>query len=225
MQLAKRLRKNLLRILYKAYLWSFAESKATGIFEVSERIVEYPFAIENTVELPKGSKIAVFGCHGDLSTTILSCLGYEISGVDVKPFPLQYENFHFYQDDIRRTRFANAIFDAVIAISTIEHVGIFDGDDDGDKKAIAEMIRILKPFGICVITVPFANAHTIIPMYQRVYDKRTLTTLLGALQIEKIKVYARKEGGLWEITDSENVPEARKVECVALVRASAPRRR
>jgi hypothetical protein len=181
MQLTEPLRKSLLRILYRAYLWSFAESRASGIFEVSERIVEYPFAIQNVVDLPKGSKIAVLGCHGDISTTILS--------------------------------------------STIEHVGIFDGDDDGDKKAVAEMIRILKPFGTCVITVPFAYEHTIIPMYQRIYDKRSLRTLLVDLQIEKVEVYARKERGLWEIADSENVPEAGKVECVAMVRASTPRRR
>jgi SAM-dependent methyltransferase len=225
MQLVEPLRKSLLKILYRAYLWSFANSRASGIFAVSERIVEYPFAIENIVELPKRSKIAVLGCHGDMSTTILSSLGYEISGVDVKPFPLHYQNFRFYQDDIRKTRFADNFFDAVIAISTIEHVGIFDGDDDGDKKAVAEMIRILKPYGLCVITVPFAYEHTIIPTYQRIYDKRSLRTLLVDLQIEKVQVYAREEGGLWEIADSENVPRARKVECVAMVRASTPRRR
>src|SRR3972149_509343 len=195
MQLTKYLKKSVLRILYRAYLWSFAESRATRIFEVSERIVEYPFAIKNIIELPKGSKIAILGCHGDLLTTVLSCLGYEISGVDVKPFPLKCENFHFYQDDIRRTRFADSFFDAAIAISTIEHVGIFDGDDDGDKKAVAEMSRILKPCGICLITMPFANEHTRIPMQQRIYDKSSLKHLLADLEIDKISVYARKREG------------------------------
>lgn len=53
----------------------------------------------------------------------------------------------------RNIGFPNNFFDAVIAVSTIKHVGIFDGD----KKAVAEIKRILKPNGIFVVTLPSAK--------------------------------------------------------------------
>ncbi len=55
-------------------------------------------------------------------------------------------------------------------------------------------------------------------MQQRIYDKSSLKHLLADLEIDRISVYARKGGGLWEMIDPENVPETKDVECVAMVR-------
>jgi SAM-dependent methyltransferase len=224
MRLTKYPKKIVLKILYKIYLWSFGENRATKIFEVSERIVEYPFAIKSIIVLPKRSKIAVVGCHGDLLTTVLPELGYETYGIDVKPFPLKYEKFHFHQEDIRKTGFPSNFFDAVIAVSTIEHVGIFDGDEEGDKRAVAEIQRILKPNGIFVATVPFAKEHAKIQMQQRIYDKASLEDLLAGLKINTLLFYTRSKQGLWEITSLENVPKFKNVvECIALINATKSR--
>ncbi len=221
MEMLRYLKRSLLKMVYKTYLWSTTERGVTRIFHISERIIEYPFAIESVMSLPKGSKIAILGCHGDLLTTILPTLGYEVSGVDVKSFPLRRENFHFYQGDVRKTNFEDNFFDAVIGISTIEHVGLFDDDQNGDKKTVAEMRRILKPGGTCVITVPFGKKHTEIPMLQRIYDERSLKDMLAGLEVNNLFLYGLNEGGTWETVNPESVPEAKHtVECVALVRAT-----
>jgi hypothetical protein len=47
--------------------------------------------------------------------------------------------------DARMTGFQNEVFDQVICISTIEHIGIGNnGDESGDVKSIKEILRVLK---------------------------------------------------------------------------------
>jgi hypothetical protein len=128
---------------YKVYLRFFG--RGSDLFQVSERIVEYPFAVEMALRLPKGSTVAVFGCHADLLTTLLPTLGYDTHGVDVKEFRLEREGFTFHREDARKTSFPDARFNAVFAVSTIDHIGLFDADDTGDLKAAREMMRVLKP--------------------------------------------------------------------------------
>jgi SAM-dependent methyltransferase len=213
------LKRRVLTVFYRAYLWSVA-TDPTEFFQVSERIIEYPFAIQSIASLPKGSRVAILGCHGDLLTTILPTLGYEVDGIDVKPFPLGIGNFHFHQEDIRNTSFASSFFDAVIAISTLEHIGLFDGDEDGDKKTVAEIRRILRPRGICVITVPFAKNQIKIPLKQRIYDASSLKDLLTGLSVSRMSVNALNNRGIWEPTSLERVPLAKSfVECVAMIEA------
>ena len=71
--------------------------------------------------------------------------------------------------DLRKTYFADAVFDVVISVSTIEHIGLdntmlYTGDVSkkesdalGFLPAITEFRRLLKPGGICLITVPFGR--------------------------------------------------------------------
>jgi SAM-dependent methyltransferase len=218
-EIIRYLRRRVLTVFYRAYLWSVAKDP-TAFFQVSERIIEYPFAIESLASLPKGSRVAILGCHGDLLTTILPTLGYEVDGIDVKPFPLGIKNFHFHQEDIRTTSFASSFFDAVIGISTLEHVGLFDGDEEGDKKTVAEIRRILRPGGICVITVPFGQKHTEILMKQRVYDASSLKSLVAGLSVSRMSITAVNDRGIWEPTSLESVPAAKPVvECVAMIQA------
>lgn len=52
--------------------------------------------------------------------------------------------------DVRRTSFADAVFDQVLMISMIEHI-----PGNGDTRAMREMYRIVKPGGLVVITAPY----------------------------------------------------------------------
>ncbi|TMF18414.1 MAG: class I SAM-dependent methyltransferase, partial [Chloroflexi bacterium] len=123
------------------------------------------------MRLPKGSTVAVFGCHGDLLTTLLPTLGLDTHGLDVKDFRLPWKGFTFHKEDARKTSFPDAHFDAVFAVSTVEHIGLFDADDTGDQKAAREMCRILKPGGLFVLTVPYAATSAVIPAFERIYDE------------------------------------------------------
>ncbi|MFI5282723.1 MAG: class I SAM-dependent methyltransferase [Candidatus Dormibacterales bacterium] len=221
MSAGTRLKSVMLSMSYKVYLRLFG--RGAPLFEVSERIVEYPFALETALLLPKGSRVAVFGCHSDLLTTLLPAVGFETHGVDVKDFNLAYEGFTFHKGDIRKIPLSNDFFDAVIAVSTIEHIGLFDNDDMGDRKAVGEMRRVLKPGGLFAITIPFAAHSDLIPMFERIYDQRSLARLLEGLDVESICAYAAGPGELWHPIAIDHAPEPqRQTSCTALVRARKP---
>lgn len=193
-----------IKSVYALYLRSFS-----GVQEViPERIIEYPFAVRHFKDLSPGSRVAVAGCYGDLLTTLLPAIELEVVGIDIKEFPLQSAGFSFTRSDLRRIELADASFDGLAAISTIEHVGLFDGDPDGDRKAVQEFRRLLKPGGVLVITVPFASTATVISMNQRIYDRGSLTRLLDGFRIKEFLAYAYSPNKAWSLIPIDQAPAA-----------------
>jgi len=60
--------------------------------------------------------------------------------------------FEFKIEDATNLSFSDETFDSVYAVSSIEHI-----PNDGDSKAFKEMLRVAKPGGKIVVTVPFSN--------------------------------------------------------------------
>lgn len=56
--------------------------------------------------------------------------------------------------DGRALTYADASFDAAFSVSVIEHI-----PDRGDSEAIAELVRIVKPGGLIVVTVPYDTTY------------------------------------------------------------------
>ena len=73
------------------------------------------------------------------------------------------------QGDLRGTTYPNEMFDLILCISTIEHVGMDNaiylnlGSDPrdlrGDFQAMQELARITKPGGRFLVTVPFGKTE------------------------------------------------------------------
>jgi ubiquinone/menaquinone biosynthesis C-methylase UbiE len=211
-----------IRSMYAIYLRSFGGTQDAIV--VTERIIEYPFALSRLRGLPAGSKVVVVGCYGDMLTTLLPSIGLEVVGIDIKEFPLHYENFSFKQSDLRRIDLPDASFDAAAAISTIEHVGLFDADPNGDRKAVAELRRLLKPGGQLIITVPFSATAHVIPMNQRIYDRESLQRLLEGFRVQTLDAYAYTPERAWEPVALEGVPAAarwQETHCTALAVATS----
>lgn len=61
----------------------------------------------------------------------------------------------FELQDARSLQIPDGTYDAVYAMSVIEHI---EGDD-GDSQAFREIVRVLKPGGIFAITVPFGPQY------------------------------------------------------------------
>ncbi|MDP8219381.1 MAG: methyltransferase domain-containing protein, partial [Candidatus Theseobacter exili] len=57
-------------------------------------------------------------------------------------------------DASKEIPFPNATFDKIFSISVLEHI-----PDNGDKLALQEMLRVLKPSGSIVITLPVYKQH------------------------------------------------------------------
>lgn len=90
--------------------------------------------------------------------------------------------------DARALTYSNDTFDRVFSVSAIEHI-----PNDGDSVAIQEIARILKPGGICCLTMPWSDRGYVEEFkrrgdpdaywaasgeervfYQRAYDRDTL---------------------------------------------------
>jgi SAM-dependent methyltransferase len=59
----------------------------------------------------------------------------------------------FLLQDARSLQFADAEFDIVYSMSVVEHI---EGET-GDSQAIRELLRVLKPGGLLVLSVPFGS--------------------------------------------------------------------
>ena len=188
------------------------------------RLIEYHF-IHSNIESDVRLKILDVGCAGTNLPIELANKGYEVYGIDAVPFPNQ-QNFTFVQSNLEYLPFDNDFFDIVTAVSTIEHVGLGRYGDpisqEGDKKAVEEIKRIVKPGGKIIITIP-CGIGTIcyskegIPLH-RVYSPISLIKLLSGLKILEIS-YIVKRGRIWfpaSVKEAERVAENAKPENVGM---------
>lgn len=187
----------------KALTKIFPEYFAREPLKPTERYIEYPFAIRNLPKPP--AKILDVGCAGSFFPLLLASFGYDTYGVDIREYAIinkiKFNNLQFVKEDIRKTSFPDNYFDAITAISTVEHIGLSgrhgsDEDPDGDKNAFSEMKRILKPKGMILLTVPYGQARVIRP-YHRIYDTNQLNRLISDLVIEKEEYYMQDESDNW----------------------------
>lgn len=191
-------------------------------FCVTERILEYPF-VHSNLELEPGGRILDVGTGDSTLPIALASQGYQVWAIDLDgyPYPVKHPNFTFVQGNICKTLFSDNFFDRVVAVSSIEHIGLggVDNDFDGDKKALKEIARILKFGGKVIITVPFGKKtiyyHRGIAPWRkyawRVYDSLALKELLSGLEIEKMEhAISRRE--YWfpaSVKEAENADWAR----------------
>ena len=169
-----------------------------------ERIIEYAFVIEKLASIPIG-KVLDVGCTARLNylPPALASLGWEVWGIDLREFKFKHPNFHLVLGDIRKTDFPDNYFDAVYAVSTIEHIGlsgrygVTKEDPEGDTKTIKEIARILRPGGILLCTVPYGREARIIKSLQRIYDKPSLERLFYNWTKKDEVWYCREDDGCW----------------------------
>lgn len=176
-------------------------------YEVSERVVEYPWVLRN-LNCRRNDRILDVGCRWSLLAYELAARGYDVYGIDIGPYDDIPSNMKFYQADIRESPFPDGFFDCIIAVSTLEHVGLgVYGEpiySDGDFVAMKELNRILKKDGRMLVTLPFARNH-LITYPHRLYDKKRLISLLRHMLVEKEDHYIRFGKGKWVKAPEEKV--------------------
>ncbi|HEX2557555.1 MAG TPA: class I SAM-dependent methyltransferase [Nitrososphaera sp.] len=161
----------------------------------SERLVEYDFLTRNLVPVGKNATMLDIGSAGSKLAKVIRDFGktWRVFGIDLEPGCDA-------RMDAQSMGFADAKFDQVISISTIEHI-------DDDTKAMQEISRILKKGGSAVITIPYGKGKK---SEHKIYNKHTLYKLVAGLSIVAKEFY-RYESGKWikcsqAIADQVDVP-------------------
>ncbi len=167
------------------------------------RYVEYPRVMERlAVARPK--RILDIGSNYGLVGHWAAAKGAHVHLTDICDITLRdarsmlpsrvRDRAHISLHDAQELGFADESFDAVTAISTIEHI-------EDDLAVMAEFVRVLKPGGVAIITVPVSREYHEIrdnPSFPliRLYDLETLER-----RFFSNRAVAKEDLELWCIRD------------------------
>lgn len=183
--------------------WAFKVSVLTkrllllmGVW--SQRAVEYPWVLKQIESVEPGSFTLDVGCAESLLSHVLIFKKLTVVGLDLRDYPFVNRNMVFVKRNVMDTKLHSDKFDVIIAVSTIEHLGLnvysqLKLDNNGDVKGIEELRRILKPGGILILTTPYIGSHPIrVYLSERNYNRYTLEKLLKGFQIVKEEYFYPK---------------------------------
>ncbi len=156
-----------------------------------DRDLEYPWVIKH-IDIKEGKLLDIGSTVGIMLKELLP-QGLEIYCLDLNVRAKIDSSIKFSTGDVRSTDFKDNLFNTITCISTLEHVGVegrykVKKDEFGDIKAMKEMLRILKPGGKLVLTVPY-GAKDMLP-FNKLYNKERLSELFKGYNL-KVSEYLR----------------------------------
>jgi SAM-dependent methyltransferase len=184
------------------------------------RSVEFAY-VWRQLRLRRGARLLDLGSPKDLATMLARHRGFEVVATDILHEAVDLSRRYAESQrldgrgpgrvwsevqDGRALSYSDASFDAAYAVSVLEHI-----PDDGDSRALAQLVRVVRPGGIVVITVPYDRRYreTFVPgrvyertaangepvFFERHYDDETLRSrLLGAEYTEVADLSVWGEG-------------------------------
>lgn len=137
---------------------------------------------------------------------------YKITSIDIRRKSIRLENETVMIRDARRIPLQSNFFDLVLSLSSIEHFGLGRYGDDfdlqGDRKAIAETKRLLKPGGHIIFSVPITRGPPFIAFNaHRVYNYEMIQSFYKDLELVRGRTYSFELNNLCsldQITDKKN---------------------
>jgi len=152
-------------------------------------------------------------CHRDMVRSLPG--PRRITGIDMAE-PV-FDASLLYADSVRRnicdTGFSEETFDLVWCISSLEHIGMDNSsygesrsDDATAEEALAEMVRITRPGGSILVTVPYGKFEN--HGWFRNFDQDSLQDLLESVRphgsVHEL-YFAHAQGGGWCRSDAEDL--------------------
>ena len=161
----------------------------------------------------------------------------ELHGVDLTEARL--DGIITAQADVRSMPYPDGLFDLIICISTLEHIGCDNAryrlqvpvDPQGDLHALIEMRRVLADQGRILVTVPYGRPQDY--GWFRQYDGRRWQRLVDQARLEIVEqaCYGYSDAGWIQFEDPSvlesrgyqemGAPAATAVLCASLKRAAA----
>ena len=187
---------------------------------VNERIVEVPYVFRALSGIEPGGTVLDVGASESTLCLSLATLGYRVTALDPRPNPLSHELLDVVEARIEEWH--DGTFDAVVCLSTIEHIGTGDYEQDAsdrrvDLEAMARMHELTKPGGLLVLTTSVGPAST--GVNGRVYDRKGLDELLGGWEVKDETLVQRRDANTWTTTADEIDAIEGSAETVAMVTA------
>lgn len=165
----------------------------------SERIIERAWVLRHLSGLSAGASVLDVGSAESILPLELASNGFKVTAVDVRPYPLRHPNLRFLQGDITTAPLEPGSFDVAILLSTIEHLGLgWYGDPVGESVAadtLAYIRKLLSNGGTLLLTVPFGRRA--VTRLHRIFDRASLTALLGDFQVEVIEYGLKQDEKTW----------------------------
>jgi SAM-dependent methyltransferase len=178
--------------------------------QVGEHPVSYidhecAFAAKNVAKFNPSNVLDI----GSYRHFILGMLAYkQVSTIDIRRREPATQNEIVITSDAKELNIQDASFDAIVTLCSLEHFGLGRyGDEfdlDADKKAVKEMIRVLKPGGILIFTTAITRAQPSIAFNGlRIYDYEMITEFCNGLTVVDECFISNKLGAcsLEQITD------------------------
>lgn len=155
--------------------WRFRVTQASKLFS---RKGLNQFIIGRLKLIPANARVLNVGAGGDVQALVQDCArqcGFSVVSTDIDA-----ARNPDVVDDITRSSFPDAHFDAIVIIEVLEHVV-------DPLRAAAEVQRLLKPGGSLVLSTPF-----IFPLHDRPHDffrytRYGLATLFSGLEALEIR--------------------------------------
>ena len=186
---------------------------------LDERVVEYPWLISRL----SGGRVLDAGSvlnHAHILDRVLPGIG-SLSIATLRPetpsFPERGINYHY--GDLRELPFEDDSFEAVVCLSTLEHVGMDNtiyGVDDvrandprhEARRALAELERVSAPGGKLLLSVPFGHRED--HGWFRQFDADDLADLISASRFSTVKTEIfRYSAAGWQRSSAQDAASCR----------------
>ena len=184
---------------------------------MSERIVEFPWVVaalsrsDPGLALDAGSTLN----HPYVLDSVLPVIrGLHIVTLAPEPRSFPERGISYVFADLRDLPLRSDLYDTVVCLSTLEHVGMdvsgYNGKVPPERdpqaaaiRAVKELRRVLKPGGRVLLSVPYGRADSL--GWLRQFDESTLQELLEGFgpAATHIAVY-RYTGDGWQLSSLED---------------------
>ena len=128
------------------------------------RTMEFAY-VYRQLRLPAGAAVLDVGSPKELALILARRRGYAVTATDLLPEPVEVARRYAEAQGIsgdgagrvrtetqdgRHLTYPDNHFDAAFAVSVLEHI-----PGNGDTEAMREMVRVVKPGGLVVVTTPY----------------------------------------------------------------------
>ncbi len=173
--------------VYRFYTHLRRRAEVSGVQTPSltnERYYEYTWVLRH-LQTRSGMKVLDVGSSNSLTPCLLaSRYGAVVYAVDPHEYVMVQRTYADWYglngagespggrviveiQDATRLTYDDDSFDAATCISTIEHI-----PDDGDRRALDELVRVVRPRGLIGLTVPYDQTFKQVYLHKDVYRER-----------------------------------------------------